>query len=337
MTLALIVWAATSAVFLILPLPPLLKTVFLIYMGNLLFEGLYLDWYYRGIAAFKKISTARVITALLYTGSVAFLLQRESSLVGVALLFLFWNLLQAILLLVQSKPFRIRLARFSTLKEVLRHAFPVGGGTLLQHLPLLLPPLLLTYFHSAEESAEYGAAFRIIMLIKILDPVVSNLYLSSFPKIWNSNPELAIRQVNRVVLGITVLFTMIILLLSPLSSFITSLIYGEKYGTEPLLLPLFGFFIFGTILNTIISLGIIAITDNRRYFHVSIIATLVNLPLMFILIIPFGTVGAASALVIAEWSITLFSYRVFKEFVPLRLTPLFFFIVLTVLGTILMN
>ncbi len=336
-TLALIVWVISSIVLFILPLPALLKTVFLIYMGNLLFEGLYLDWYYRGIAAFKKIATTRVITAFLYTGSVSILLQKESSLVGVALIFLSWNLLQALVLLFQSKLFKIRLANLATLKEVLHHALPVGGGTLLLHLPLLLPPLLLIFFHSAAHSAEYSAAFRIIMLIKIIDPVVSNLYLSSFPKMWNSSHELAIRQVNRVVLGLTTLFALIILLLSPLSSFITSLIYGEKYGSEPVLLPIFGFFILGTILNTIISLGIIAITDNRRYFHASVIATLVALPLMFLLIIPLGTVGAALALVVAEWSITIFSYRVFREFVPLKLTPLLILIGATILGTVFLN
>ncbi len=333
-TLSIVVSLLFSLIIILLPISIFVKLIYIIYLGNVLFEGLYLDWYYRGISAFKEVAKARIICSLLYTGSITVLLQAFPSVISVAMCFLFWNLAQAIFLFFKSGLFRIKLSSAETLKKVMIQAFPVGGGTLLQQLPLLLPPLLLTAFHNASYTAEYGATLRIVTLIRLLDPVVANLYLSSLPKLWSNSPERARVRVEQVIGAVSLVLITVTLCFSPLSGFIMKLIYGDQYGSEPVLLPLFSFFVLATILNTILSLGLIAITDNSRYFKVSLQATIVALPFMPLVVIPLGTIGAVLAVVGAEAVITIFSYRIFKRHIPLTLYPLIITILFGVTGTV---
>ncbi len=309
----LVLFTLAEIVIFFLPLEPRLKQILMIYGGALIFEGLYVEWFFRGKKKFIPSAIARAGAGIAYTFAAFFIVNRSNSAVPIAISYVIINIIVATLLLIKS-PLRFIVPAKEKALQTIYKILPVGGGRLFQQLPLFLPPLIITSLVSLEGTAHFGTAYRVITISLIVDRIVLTLFLSELPKKWHENPKLTELNVQKLFRGLLLFCTTVIVIYSFLGGTLLSLIFGEQYRiAAPLLKPL-GLFMMFTILNSIVSYSIIAIDDNKQFFRAAFISVVLTLPFLPILTKQFGVMGAASAMALAEGAIyTLSAIRLNKK------------------------
>ncbi len=295
-----------------LPLDPLLKQILMIYAGALIFEGLYVEWFFRGKKKFIPSAIARAGAGIVYTLASLIILNNSSSAVPIALSYVIINITFATILLMKSSLHFTPPSKEKVLQTIYK-ILPVGGGRLFQQLPLFLPPLIISSFVSLEATAHFGIAYRIITISLIVDRIVLTLFLSELPKKWHENKATTELNVRKLFRGLLLFCALVIVLYSSLGYTLLA-IFGEQYKlASPLLKPL-GLFMMFTILNSIVSYAIIAIDDNKQFFKAASISVVLTLPFLPFLTKQFGVMGAASAMALAEGAIyTLSAIRLNKK------------------------
>lgn len=307
---------ALAAVLIILPLnlPHSLKIIYMIYSSALLCEGLLTDWYFRGCRNYLPSALARTGTVAVYLAATAVIAVTYRSNISIAAAFVTISTFFSLLLFLISK-LRFEIPSAELMRKVLTASLPVGVGKFLQQLPLYLPPLIITAFSSASDTALFGIAFKIIALSMIADRILNALFLSELPKRWHEDrvqTEIKVRQLFRALLTFSAIVMVIFAFWG--GAMMEFLFSGPYAEATPILKALTFFYTF-TLLNSIVSHSIIAIKSSNSYVKAAIRASLTTLPLIPILTYFFGGVGAAVAISLAETATFIFSEKTIRQLI----------------------
>lgn len=314
---------------LFLPIETSLHQTLAIFSIGLIGEGIYTEWYFRGKKHYLPSALARSSASLFFMILILVMSQNLNS-SKVALAFIIPHTGFALALLLKSK-IRFSLPSFNNFKHVLQVTLPVGGGKILQQVPLHIPPLLITGMVSAHQTAFYGTAFKVISLMMIFDRILNTLFLAELPKQWHDNKEGTKRRIAFLNEALLTLGALAVIVLTFLGDDILALLFGEKYRDAGQLLQIFSIFFFFTLLNSIISHSIIALKNSNLYFKVSAMAAVVTLPLLPLFILQWGAIGAAIAISLAEGSIFFFSAYAMRDTLSTPLKKIIFFLIISTL------
>ncbi|MGM0443434.1 MAG: lipopolysaccharide biosynthesis protein [Fibrobacterota bacterium] len=320
----LVIVLPLMAVTAVLPLPSEQKAMYLLFEAAAFVEALKPEWYLKGRQRFRLTAGVHLAATLLFLGGVWTAWQLSLTPEAVPLIYIGAYGSGALVLLAQS-PFYPAYRCILSVKDLPRRAAQTGGTRLLQMLPTTLPPLLITALipHSPHiapgAAAGFAAAFKCISASRIFDRILSVLFLSSLPRLWRQDRRRAIRSVQMLYRFVTALSLVIssgVFLTAP---FILRILLGQEFTKNSMTLSLLALFLGFSLLNTIVSYGLLSLGDPRRFFQSTFAPTLVTLPLILPLTWFFGEDGAAGAIIIVECAVFIRSVQLFSRWIPLRL------------------
>ncbi|MBN1980237.1 MAG: oligosaccharide flippase family protein [Chitinivibrionales bacterium] len=300
----------------------LLRTICLLYLLNLLYDALFLEWYYKAAQRFKMLTCARLAATVLYVVLLYLFVKNSSQSALVPLLFFCANLVSAVWLLVTLKDRSVRLSWHNAVHHyggVLKESFPVGLGAIFTQVSLILPPLLLGAWLGPASSGYFGTAIRLVVALMIFDRIFSTLFMSSLPKLWELDRVKTQIAVKHLFHGTLAISSCISLAVSLNAGIIINLIFGPEYEKSAAILSIAIWFVTLTMINSIVAFGLLCISDSKRYLNAAIKSFSINCVILVSSIYFFSEIGAAVSLVVCEIVSLLFFNHEARSYFPLQL------------------
>lgn len=303
------------------------KTVTILFELAILIEVLNPVWYFKGKQQFKLTTMVKSITSLIYFLLALAAIQIYHHIEVIPIAFIIAYGAGAIYLFKRSK-FKLDFTLNKEKKKIFKVSSKVGVGKLLQQLPALLPPLLITWFagisthYSIENTAGFGAAWRLIVAFNMADRIIRSIFLSSLPKQWEKNPKRTTEVIKRLFTTMILIGAVLILGITIFSNAIMTFVFEEAYASNGITLAILSVFLIFSLLNSIVSFGILAIGEAHDFMKASLIPTLITLPILLLLTFFYAENGAALGVVIVEIGIFFSSLLFFRKTVPLTMKPL---------------
>jgi O-antigen/teichoic acid export membrane protein len=282
---------------------PVTKGIVLIYFVSLIPFSFLLEFVFQGREEMEYIGISRILQSAAY---VVFLLvlvhgRNNVSFVPVSYLiayaiatsFLFFAFIR------RYQGFRIRFSpRFW--RELLIVSTPVGLATILNQAALTLPPVILGILYANEVVGVYSAAYKIIIMLLIIErvfhyvsfPVLSKQFTSAPTKLGSTFTFL-----SRIILAITIPGAVGGIIIADR---LIQLIYGAGYEGAVMVLRILLVYFIVTPLNSIFGYGLVAVDKQRRFLLVIAITAILNTVLIILLSLKFSAPGAAVALAVSE-------------------------------------
>jgi len=298
-----------------------LHTICVLFLLNVLYDALFIDWYFKGIQRFKSVSIAFMVSSLIYFFAAVLFIKDPSDAAKAPLLFFVSNMV-SVLILCMLFPWSTSGFRFTfslhTSFAIFKNSLVIGLSTLLNQVTVYLPPIVLGMYLDVHNSGIFGAAFKIVLLALIADRVFSTIFLSTLPRIWNESRDNAVKYLQTIVHITIAAGFLVSLIISLGSETIISLIYGDTYRESSHILMIISWFIVLTMINTIFAYGLLAIGQKRLYLKATATGFVVNTILILILTASYGISGTCVSLLAGELIFMVLCYLEFKKFCNLR-------------------
>jgi O-antigen/teichoic acid export membrane protein len=282
-----------------------------LYGIGLFFSALTIDWVFQGIEKMEYIGLGRILSALTFFSLVIIFIKSQKQLLYVPCFQVTGILLAALALMaIFIKTYGKLRFKFDVnlSRKILKQALPLGISIILIQIIYSIDIVMLGFMKSDVEVGYYNAAYKIILpLISVgsiyfdsVFPVISNYYefsWDSLKKLQSYNAKLM--TIAALPLGIT--GTM-------LAAPIINTLYDTNYQNSAIAFQILIWAAALIYLNMIYARGMWACNKQDKYLKIVLGQAIINIVLNFLLIPPFGIIGAASSTVAAEF-IGFFFYR----------------------------
>ncbi|MCS7249960.1 MAG: oligosaccharide flippase family protein [candidate division WOR-3 bacterium] len=301
----------------------ILKKLVLIYSFFILFDAINLEWFFLGKEKIGFCALNRFLTNFLYFLLLLIFLESKKEILFIPFSFILGNLFGSLMLLYfyhhKFNKISIKLdfkKNFFLLKETL----PLGGAQILIQIYTLSGIIFLGLLKMKKELGYYSAGFRILLILMIFDRIFNQIILPFLTRKLEEGNFAVIKNITRLVLIFLLPFTFFLFIISDK---LFLFLFPQEYllGKEVFQI-LLGFFIF-TFLNSIVSLSLLAIKEDRQYFKNILRGTLFNLFTIIILTKNFFHLGAALSLLLTEALIFFLNFQTLKSFYKFNLLSSF--------------
>lgn len=328
--LSLLSMSLLGVFLIVVNLPGETKLLILLYGFGLLPTALGLDWTFQAMEKMIYVSILTIVGTVLNISLVFIFIKGPDNLylIPVFQFIVGIMILIAILILFVKKVgfprFHIDTAYW---KALIQQALPIGLSLLLVKIYQGIDVVMLGFMKGEEQVGYYNAAFKPVSISLIIIgaycnaifPVMSNYFktsLESLKRLLQITTRLLITVSMPVVIGGIIVADQIILLL-----------YGPGYEKGVIAFQVLIWVIVLISLNVARSWGLLACNRQKQHLVGSVIASVTNITLNFILIPLFGLVGAGIATVAAEAVVTVVYHYMFRkvlviEFLKPTLKPL---------------
>ncbi len=294
----------------------ILHTICTLYLLNVFYDALFIDWFFKGLQRFKSTAYTRIISSVLYVSLLYFLVKTSSDIIKVPLIFFAANMVSVLILflLVPTTHFKFSIT-FSIKKyfSIFKHSLVLGISTFLNQVNIHLPPILLIRFAGDYETGIFGAAIKIMFFVKMIDRVFATIFFSNLPGMWHES-KAKTEKYLQIILNIAIASSFLISLVICLTSDTIMIIFGKEYADSSSILSLICWFFPLTIINSIFAYGLIGIDHKKYYLKATTIGFFVNIIVIIMLIKLYGIYGASIAMVIGELAFIVICYNEFRKF-----------------------
>jgi O-antigen/teichoic acid export membrane protein len=288
---------------LLLNKPLEIKYLIILYGLGVIPAALLLDWVFQGVEKMEYIGLGRILVAAVYAGLVLWFVKDSEQLLLVPLFWVASNLLGAgLLIFIFVRSFGKPRLSFNLIfwRSLLRQALPMGFALIMAFVFVYIDTVMLGFMKSNEEVGHYNAAYKIVLFFigvvfaysAAIYPVISNYYktsLDSLKRLLHPTVKLIVTMGLPLAVGGTIL-----------AKPIMHLLYGTAYDNGIIALQILLWWVVGSSINNIYAVGLLGCDKQNRFALVMTVIVVTNLILNFILIPPFGLIGAAIATVSAE-------------------------------------
>jgi len=300
---------------------PLLRILILLFILSLIPQSLKIDWYYKGIQEFQRVTLASWIQGLIYLGGLILLVSADDLLL-VPVIYSLSILCGAITMLVSYRGHASLLSQpdISQWKSDIKISCYLGAGHFLSQSIILLPPLAIGYFFTDLHVGYYGVALKLILVAMLADHIFNTLLLPNLTRLWKEQPELVKTQLSIVAKWMLFFGASGTLVLFFSGEFLITLLFGDPYLPATPMLMILSLLLPVTFLNSVYSFGLISFGKDRDF----LISTAAGGSACFVLLITAGLTGnidlLTGAVVLSEILITISIYLRFRKTIKLSLT-----------------
>ncbi|AKB61541.1 flippase [Methanosarcina mazei] len=201
-------------------------------------------------------------------------------------------------------------------RELLLNSIPLLGVSILLLIMSWTDTLMLGYFKTPEVVGSYNTAYPIAHLLSIVLSSISFLYVPIIAQLYSKNQIKELKLISGTYTKWCFMLTLpIFFVIFMFPDFTLNLFFGQRYTgvSETLQILAFGCLLdsyFGFNYYTLLCAG-----KSRLLVNCSMISAGLNILLNFILIPPYGTVGAAIA--------SVSSFALIEIYMTIRLNRLF--------------
>ena len=234
-----------------------------------------LEWYFNGKQHFGTVAISRTLTYSIYLILVFIFVKSALDIAKVPIFFVAGFISGTVFIGIRSihQPiFNVAFRGFSSLKKLYISAFQVGIGTFSSSFIQYLPPLLIAWVLSAEDTGIYGAALRLILGAMIIDRIFLQILLPNLSSQWSEDKKKATRNIHHTSKMLILIGASISVGIAISAPFIIHLFYGAEYSESSMVLSVLSIFLFFTFINTLTGYGLIALGKDRE----SLISTFIG-------------------------------------------------------------
>lgn len=298
--------------------PKELIDVIIAYLFFLFPAAFLLEWFFQGIQSMEAIAFGRAAGSLVYFIFLLLFVTHSSDKVLAGIGWTISGIVNSLLLLFiffkKNLSIKIDLKNFQ-FGRMLKESLPLGLAATVAQFVVMFPVIYLGIVSDISASGIFSAAYKLIVLLLILDRVFNALF---FPKIVryfriNRNPA-EINQNLNTILKIISFFGLSVSLMGLISAaFLITSIFGESFsGSIIVFQVLIGNFLL-TLLNSVFTYTLIAMNQEKIYTTSLLAGMIVFLASIPVLTGLYGSAGSAAALVLFELTCFLIMYIKLKS------------------------
>lgn len=295
---------------------PQIKYLIILYGAGIIPSAFFLDWAFQGLEKMEYIVLGNILASGISLVLVFLFIKTPQQLLLVPCFMFMGNLVSAGLmfsLFVKNfgKPkFELNLTSY---KEILKTAVPMGLIILMSQIIYYLDTVMLGFMKSDADVGYYSAAYKIILLLitaisayhDAVFPIISGYYKTSAD---------ALKKLNSVSINLMIILAAPLALGGTmLASQVMTLVYGGKYTGGATALQILIWACALILINTAYSRGLFATDRQNECLKIVTLQAAFVIALNFILIPPFGIIGAAVTTVLGELFAFLFYYMALKN------------------------
>ena len=316
--LAIVVFLVLLMCIFIIPGQATTKRIILFYSLSIFPFAILLEFVFQGREEMEYIGISRLFQYGVYIILLFILVRNSQHVIMVPISFLFGYCAAAVFLIfIFLYKYRYIKINFSLgyWRNLLAVSIPVGLATMFGQVYLSLPPIILGIFHTKTDVGFFSASYKIIVMLLIIDRV---LYYVFFPILTKQYVRAQERLKDIFSFVVKVLFTTTIPLTVGgiiLGERIIHVIYGVEYAGAFTVFRILLLYFLIAPLTTVFGYGLVSINQEKRFFKVITIATVVNVVLIVVLGIYFKGSGTAIALLIGELVSVILMNRELQKFV----------------------
>lgn len=298
--------------------PGIFLMSFCIIITNVLFP----IWFLQGLEEMKFLTLCNIMSRIFFTIAIFWVIKNDSDAIYVPLLNFFGALISGVVSIIYLRKKLGHLLIKIGLKEIkkyLKDGFGVFFSTISISLYTLSITLILGIVETKESVGFYGATDRLVQAMKGLSiPVASALFPVISQKL-NQNQQSGIAYAIQNGKKLWLLMGIMGLMSLFGAELAVNLIFGAGFQQSIILLKIMSFVPLLVSISNVLGIQIMLNIDMKKEFTISVsIISILGLCLSYILIDHYGTIGAATSVVIIETMVTLTLFIVLKNKLCLR-------------------
>ncbi|MBL1212795.1 MAG: oligosaccharide flippase family protein [Ignavibacteriae bacterium] len=291
-------------------------TVSLMYLIYLFPAALLIEWYFQGKQRMGNIAAGKALGMGAYLILVLILIQSPDDILFTPIAWAFGVLINAVFLFMMAaesdRPLLKNILKIDSL-GLLKESLPLAGASIIAQIVIMFPVIFIGITIGNADAGIYSAAFKIIVLILVLDRVFNALF---FPKIVNHLNHMPdkVEDIFKTVLKIICFAsTSIALIVLLIGEPVILLVFGEEYlSSVPLFQYLIGYFVL-TLINSVFTYTLIGMHKEKVYTISLALGAAMFFVFGITITMIIGTVGMAIGLVIFELSALTYMVLNLKE------------------------
>ena len=292
--------------------------VLLIYSLYLFPSAFLLEWYFHGRQRMDIISIGRTVGMLSYLAALLLIVHHSTDTMLVAVAWVLGGITNALYLFLIfwrnnfSLEFKFHL---SSIIKLIKESLSLSAASIITQFVIQFPVIYAGIALSNSDAGIYSAAYKLIVLILVVDRVFNALF---FPKIVNfiknrsENIDEMFNMIYKIIsfVGITILFLSMILAETAIK-----LLFGSAFtNAATVFIILLGAFYF-TLLSSIFTYTLIAMNCEKQYVYSLFIGAVVFFVSIVLLTGYFGVNGIAASYVLFE----LVSFIIMNVFISKKI------------------
>lgn len=292
------------------------KQVLLGFLISLIPYMFLMEWFYAGKQDFGKITLSKTIQGSVYLGLIVLMVHSSNEIHLVPLFYTSGIMLATIILgvfAISDKPFSLPSRGSQIYPDLFKSSAVIGLGQLSSQVIQLLPPILIGLFMTFEMAGVYGVAFKVVILVMIIDRVFVQLLLPNLASAWVSSKGETNAKIQ-MIYRIAVCTGSVVALFTALSSEqLITWLFGNAYMESIYLLKILSLFIGFTFINSLFSFGLIATNHDTEYFKATVFGGSISAGLLILASYLGNLTTVTVTVVISEVIITGFTYQQFMQ------------------------
>lgn len=292
------------------------KQVLLGFLISLIPYMFLMEWFYAGKQDFGKITLSKTIQGSVYLGLIVLMVHSSNEIHLVPLFYTSGIMFATIILgvfAISDKPFSLPSRGSQIYPDLFKSSAVIGLGQLSSQVIQLLPPILIGLFMTFEMAGVYGVAFKVVILVMIIDRVFVQLLLPNLASAWVSSKGETNTKIQ-MTYRIAVCTGSVVALFTALSSEqLITWLFGDAYMESIYLLKILSLFIGFTFINSLFSFGLIATNHDTDYFKATVFGGSISAVLLILASYLGNLTTVTVTVVISEVIITGFTYQQFMQ------------------------
>jgi len=302
----------------LIPKPPQVKNLILLYGLGIFSFSLSLDWAFLGIEKMQYVALSRILRQISYLGLILLLIAKPEQILTVPLVqFASAMVAVFVLTLVFAGKFGFYRIQFDLVswKGILRQSLPMGLSFIMIQVYYNFDVVILGFMKSEQEVGWYTAAYKIILLVNAIGliyyntifPIISRYYKTSQEKLQTLLNHTAKLMCTAIVpLGVGGVFA---------ARQILDFVYGKEFLGGILAFQILIWVVAIIWISCIYGNSLLA-CDRQKQFLVGVsLGAVTNVLANLILIPRLSLVGAAISTILAEGVVFIYMYRRFSEII----------------------
>jgi O-antigen/teichoic acid export membrane protein len=305
----------------VIPKPPLVKRLLVMYALGAVTQSLLLEWVFIGTESMVYVALSRILTNSAYFALTFFLVRDPGRILFVPASFVGAGLLGALLLFVFYVPrfgWPVPVPGAVGWIGLLKQAWPIGAASVLSQLHVNFGLVGMGLLRSDAETGIYASAYRLVFFLMTLDRVFYTVFLPVVSRFIATQrermPELTGTAVRLILAFALPLCAGLVIFARP----VTGLVFGHDYFPAAPALRILTWFLLLSMLNSLTGYTLVAAGQERRFMRNIAAGAGLSLLLNVAGILVLGGSGAAAATVAGEASIAVLMARDFLRVVRPR-------------------
>jgi O-antigen/teichoic acid export membrane protein len=180
-------------------------------------------------------------------------------------------------------------------------SFPLVMAAAAEFINLKIDTIFIGNMIDEVNVGYYSAAYNLLMGATLVPLALTKVYFPNFIAYYKDDKKKAFNLFSKYNRYFIIYALFIGVFFYFLSSYIITIIYGDKFINSIEVLRYLSFALIVLVLNRLYNYTLLAMKQNNYYFKITVIGMVINLTLNYILILKYGIIGAVYATIFTEF------------------------------------